>query len=150
MSTTQWLMCSAQMDGVICQKDPWMAATATGDYYWLVEPSVSALLISHQAPILVDLNSGIPDFNFYQNGAQITCGGAISLIGGSGGSGAICAFLQNSGGFGAVDIKLLAADLVTHGCTTCGSYPFPTGVNGVEGLLTFNYVGNTNCFNAAC
>ncbi|KAJ7690988.1 hypothetical protein B0H17DRAFT_1201337 [Mycena rosella] len=83
----------------------------------------------------------------FVNGAQIACGDAISLIGGSG---AVCAFLQNSGGLGAVDIKPLAADLVNQGCTTCGSYPFPTGVNGVEGLFTFNYVGNANCSNAAC
>ncbi|KAJ7686181.1 hypothetical protein B0H17DRAFT_1204392 [Mycena rosella] len=103
----------------------------------------------HQAPILLDLINGIPDFNFYQNGAQIACGDSISLIGGSGRSGAVCAFLQNSGSLGAVDIKPLAADLVNHGCTTCGSYPFPTGVNGVEGLLTFNDVGNANCFNTA-
>ncbi|KAJ7883995.1 hypothetical protein B0H13DRAFT_1628890 [Mycena leptocephala] len=46
----------------------------------------------------------IDDFVWYENGQHIACSKA----------GPICAFLQNSGGLGAVDIKPLAAAIVAH------------------------------------
>ncbi|KAJ7919000.1 killer toxin, partial [Mycena leptocephala] len=67
----------------------------------------------------------------YENGQHIACSKA----------GPICAFLQNSGGLGAVDIKPLAAAIVAHGCSGCGSAPFFNSNNNVAlGELTFNFV----------
>ncbi|KAJ7499359.1 killer toxin [Mycena latifolia] len=103
---------------------------------------------SDQAPLLVSLINRIPDVDFYANGKLIACGNKVFVPFDS--PGAICAFLQNSGGLGAGDIKPLAAEIIAHGCTSCGSAEFTTGTNGVFGLLTFNFVASPSCVNGIC
>ncbi|KAJ6549612.1 killer toxin [Mycena vulgaris] len=102
------------------------------------------LATRNQVPLLIGFINSIPDSNFYDNGQLIACADALFP-----GTGSVCAFLQNSGGLGAGDIKPLAQDIADHGCTTCGSQEFTTGINGVFGLLTFNFVSKPGC-NGVC
>lgn len=56
----------------------------------------------------------------------------------------ICAFLQNSDGMYAAEVKAMAEEIVHHGCDKCGSCPvgYPENNDGSIGELTFNYVRN--------
>ncbi|KAK0761776.1 hypothetical protein N5P37_004575 [Trichoderma harzianum] len=73
------------------------------------------------------------DGTWFNNGQQIACANGI------------CAFFQGTGGGWGSDAKRLAADIVGHGCSICGSAPFyypnPNDVS-TYGELTFNAVGN--------
>ncbi|KAF2420321.1 killer toxin [Tothia fuscella] len=77
------------------------------------------------------------------NGDLIAC---VREPHGGDSNGAICAFMQGTGGETAGVLKGLAQDLVNHGCNKCGSVPlfFDQGDNNPNdhGILTFNYVGN--------
>ncbi|KAL6690799.1 killer toxin [Trichoderma pleuroticola] len=72
------------------------------------------------------------DGTWFNNGQQIAC------------SNGICAFFQGTGGGWGSDAKRLAADIIGHGCTVCGSAPFyypnPNDI-APFGELTFNAVG---------
>ncbi|KAJ7479165.1 Kp4-domain-containing protein [Mycena latifolia] len=84
--------------------------------------------------MLRDAINTIDDFIWYENGLHISCTPTH-----------VCAFLQNSGGLGAGDIKPLADAIVTHGCQGCGSAPFlDSGNNVALGELTFNWVSDIN------
>lgn len=76
------------------------------------------------------------------NGVQIAC---VREPHSGDESGAICAFMQGTGGAPASSLKTLAQDIVDHGCNKCGSVPlfYPSdNNNGDHGILTFNYVAN--------
>jgi hypothetical protein len=79
------------------------------------------------------------DNRFYPNGIHIACTKS--------GSGGICAFLQGTkSGLNGAQIKPLASEIVKHGCKVCGSVPitFPGSNDPKNGILTFNYVKNTD------
>ncbi|OBT94339.2 hypothetical protein VE01_07766 [Pseudogymnoascus verrucosus] len=77
---------------------------------------------------------------WFNNGEQIAC------------SNGICAFFQGTNGGSGGDAQRLAADIVNHRCTVCGSSPFyypnPNDVS-TFGMLTFNAVG-VDCGRCLC
>ncbi|KAL4886885.1 killer toxin [Aspergillus karnatakaensis] len=102
------------------------------------------------APALINLVALIDNIDpnrWYDNGQQIACQNEAFL------QGAVCAFLQNSGGAPGSSIITLARDLRDHGCAVCGSVPlfFPQGDNNVDdGELTVNWTGNSCCSGSNC
>jgi hypothetical protein len=83
--------------------------------------------------------NGAPDNRQYNNGFHIACTKS--------GKGGICAFLQGTkGGQNGAQVKALASEIVKHGCNVCGSVPitFPKSNDPKDGILTFNYVKNTD------
>jgi hypothetical protein len=92
----------------------------------------------------------------YNNGEHIACrgqnNGILGIIDPNGG---VCAFLQfTAGGISGNQIKSLTASLVEHGYNACGSVPinFPDSNDPSDGILTFNFVANTDnpCPNGLC
>ncbi|OCL14192.1 killer toxin [Glonium stellatum] len=82
------------------------------------------------------IEDSVPDDQFYANGEHIVCieSGSRAY--------SICAFCQMSGGAPGSSIKVLARELLAHGCQNCGSIPlfYPGDNNVADGELTFNAV----------
>ncbi|KAJ5649517.1 killer toxin [Penicillium longicatenatum] len=98
------------------------------------------------APDAPELIDQIDPSRWYDNGEQIACQNEALD------EGAVCAFLQNSGGAPASSIITLARELEDHGCGVCGSIPlfYPNDNNVDDGELTINFVSGSCCSGSTC